>query len=131
MQFSDLEKHNRIQTHREASEYENTRISNVCVKPEIDLDATDLQETGNNYEQLRLETKQNDGRNVKGENKSDTIRWKDQPKEIKYIIYTLSVMLVILYIIVITAVIVLYLPKGESKCNTYTLILNKDIRINK
>lgn len=114
MQFSDLDK-NQDATKCDAV-YENASFSTSSAKP-----ATDLPPTSEYYEELRLDTKQNDGRKVKDETKRDTIQWKDLPKQIKYIIYTSSAMLVILYIIVIIAIVVMSLPKGHGKYSTNEL----------
>lgn len=117
MQFSDLDKKSQDETKCEDAMYENSRINNVSVKPTNEHDAIDLQNNSEDYEELRFDTKQTEGKNVKVENKRGTFQWKDQPKEIRYIIYTLSLMLAILYMIVITAVVVIFLPKSESKFN--------------
>lgn len=89
------------------------RFETESSKSEVNLDEKDL----DYYETLRYVTRQGESRNKEEEKKDKSIKWKDQPREIKTIIYALSLLLVILYIIVViaTVVIVLSLPKSEGK----------------
>lgn len=111
MQCSDLK-------HCDTDLYENTRICTTGKKPDINEDAIELRTTEGQYESIRFVSREGACRNIEEENKTKAIRWKDEPKQIRYSIYALSLMTTTLYFIVIAVAVVIQLPKGESENNS-------------
>lgn len=103
----------REETRRGADIYMSTRIGTGRGKRANNQDSTELQTTEEHYEPLSFGIGKSHGRTINKENREKTVKLKDQPKEIRYTIYALCI-LYILVVIVSTAAVVIYLQQGKD-----------------